>query len=242
MMQKLMMLAILIFSLSIYLLPSTVTLFTGQHLWYNLEQPGTGVPCIKCHADIYDELNNSVYHKIWGDSTKADDQDCYTCHTINQSITYADADQGIIGQEAHAASTISCGYCHFNSSIMTAMGGLVAGGFNKSDLPGDTGEVEAHRKFLEDAMLDDPLYGSDLLEKENEACISCHTAVAVKIHFAHREKLNFRAEKNSNGLWNHPSFGSTGFVNTTVWGNAMATGGLYNNSTATKTWGDGTWS
>lgn len=241
MMKRILTLTILTFSLSIYLFPSTVSLFPGEHLWYDLEQEGTGVPCIKCHADIYDELNNSVYHKVWGDPNKADDQDCYTCHTINQSITYADADVGIIGLEAHAASTISCGYCHFNSSIASAMGALVAGGFGKSDLPNDTGSVEAHKEFLESAMLDDPLYGSNLLEKENEACIACHSAVAVKIHFAHREKMYFRAEKNANGLWNHPSFGSTGLVNTTVWGNAMATGGFYNNSTTTKPWGDATW-
>ena len=232
---------VIVFTITFITLPSTVSLFAGQHSWYNLEQPGTGVPCIKCHADVYDELNQSAYHKIWGEPGKADDQDCFTCHQINESITFASGDLNQPGKEAHAAASINCGYCHFNSSVAAAMGTVVAGGFGKSDLAGDTGSSEAHVKFVEDAQLDDPVLGTDIMLKENEACITCHTAVAVRVNFTHAEKLNFRAEKQSNGIWTHPAFYASGSVNTTVWGNAMGTGGFLNNSTASKPWGDGTW-
>ncbi len=44
---------------SLYAMPDTLSLFVGQHTFYN----GIGVRCEKCHSDIQSEMNGYVYEK-----------------------------------------------------------------------------------------------------------------------------------------------------------------------------------
>jgi len=114
------LLAVAVVAVGTFALPSTVSLFTGQHNWYDLSPKGNDVPCEKCHADIAAELDNSGAHR---------NLTCAMCHrtpfnnTYNlisghyepgSSITYASGEGGgsTLGEEAHAASTIECMDCH----------------------------------------------------------------------------------------------------------------------------------
>ena len=62
---------VIVLSLGIYILPSTVSIFIGQHDWYNISQAGNQIPCRKCHADVYEELVNNPYHENFN---------CEPCH------------------------------------------------------------------------------------------------------------------------------------------------------------------
>ncbi len=163
-------------------IPSTVSVFSGEHLWYDLSTP-YGEKCLKCHADIYDELTAGASHDTVDGNPGFSGTECYYCHRANASITYANGSLSSAGEEAHAASTISCGYCHFNSS--NPYGAPVAGGFGLSNLANDTGVNSTHLELLSGTAFQSSVYPG-----ETEACIFCHTTVWVKINFTSYTSYN----------------------------------------------------
>lgn len=149
---------------AIFVVPAIQSLFAGQHSFYDLEG-GFGSKCLKCHADVYDELTGGGHHKNIAGAGSG--EECTVCHKADVS--------SISGKEVHAASTVACGYCHFNYS--NPFNAPVAGGFGKSDFPGDTGMNESHRSFVVGSE------GSDLLLDEGESCVACHGDIRVRINF-----------------------------------------------------------
>jgi len=197
--------------LGIVALPYAVSLFTGQHTWYDLSG-GYGSKCVKCHADIYGELSAGGHHKnIVGVD---DGEECLVCHRANESIIYANASRSRGGKEAHAASTINCGYCHFNSSNPT--GAPVAGGFRLSDYyetyGNDTGANASHYSFVVQSR------DANILQNESESCIACHTSIRVKINF--NVTTEARIEVNNSydempSYWNITSITPSDYTNYT---------------------------
>ncbi len=133
-MKRMIMFAIAVLAISIFVLPVTLSLFSGQHRWYNISPQENQIPCKKCHAGVYEEMMNMepLSKKIAGQSNSPHsymDENCELCHrtcfnmTYNPStgkyekfpgFTYASGKDGgsIPGVEAHAASTIKCMDCH----------------------------------------------------------------------------------------------------------------------------------
>jgi len=238
-------------AIGLLVLPSTVSLFHGQHIWYNISD-GKYLPCKKCHADVYEELEQSAFHKdlesgIGTGPNKADDGDCYACHRANASITYAnvttDYTQYTPGKEAHAASTVACMLCHEAnaSEIVRTIPGFFAGGFNVTrgsgtypglgsyytpfnyTKPGHPGGHDAHDAFIIRAIID------DTMEDANEACVACHTWTPVRINWSHALSLEFNATYEKDLKLPPTHYNVTAwFVNgtypITVWGNASGYG------------------
>jgi|Deesub1362B_J571_1020462.scaffolds.fasta_scaffold01365_1 hypothetical protein len=248
---KVTLIVVTMLALGVLVLPNTVSLFAGQHYWYNLSADGNQVPCQKCHADVFEELNNSAFHTHWGSGTYpnpgvADQYDCEACHRSNSSITYAKVYGDSYatytpGKEAHAASVVACMLCHQFDAYNADPGvseqqfaGFYAGGFNITDLgktsPYDYsnetyhGHYEAHNAFVAKALDDTTLQDS------NEACIACHTFVAVKINWTHARSLEFDV-----GLgdpittdygphnWTVTNWSYNGTANAIVWGDTYGT-------------------
>jgi len=167
---------IIALALGAYVLPNTISLFAGQHLWYDVDPGRNQIPCEKCHADIVDELSYGSYHtKQKEDSDSADGQHCVFCHRVNSSIAYAKGDGAgtWVGEEAHAATLIQCMYCHSESLY----GAPRAGGFGITNNTSDTGIYAAHREFVLEAR------NSSLMLDENEACIACHTQITLIFNY-----------------------------------------------------------
>jgi len=223
---KIALVIVLLLAIGVLVLPSTVSLFAGQHYWYDLEAQGNQVPCQKCHADVFEELNNSPYHLGQGTPGVADEQDCTFCHQANTSITYASADGAgaQMGEQAHAASTIQCMYCHGNQAI----GAPLAGGFGLTGLANDTGTYAAHSDFVQSAAFSEPNTGEVWpLLGENEACIACHTHVAVKINFTHYKAMEFNVSfDTASNMYSASGFkiNTSTEVTNTIWGNATGSG------------------
>ena len=60
---KVLLIIIAVFATGMFVLPSTVSLFHGQHIWYNLESESvwrSDVPCEKCHADVAEEMKEVI--------------------------------------------------------------------------------------------------------------------------------------------------------------------------------------
>ncbi len=123
-MRRIVMLILGVVALGIFVLPATISIFAGQHVWYNISGDANEIPCNKCHTDVYDEMSSLANGAHTRMSTH-----CEFCHrtcfnnTYNRSsgkyepsssITYASGDGSgsSPGKEAHAAATIECMDCH----------------------------------------------------------------------------------------------------------------------------------
>ena len=227
---SLILMGIAVVAVGMFALPSTVSLFSGQHTWYAINGSNE-LPCKKCHADVFEELESSAFHK-WdgggfgqGGNSPPEDTACYGCHRANASITYANVGDTVTnvtpGKEAHAASTVACMLCHqFNASVRTgSMASFAAGGFD--NVTGSTynydngssvgGEHAAHQRFIEMAV------NWPAMEDSNEACIACHTHVPVNITWKHAHDLNFTATWKDSGWVGTDEFPPTHF-NVSDWG------------------------
>lgn len=237
---KIALMAIAVVAIGMFALPSTVSLFSGQHAWYNISY-GEKLPCIKCHADIYDEyLMTGVHGTLSGGSYGSPQADnataaCYWCHRIalnksprhNYILASGDDAGSIPGKEVHAASTVACMVCHEFGNPWTFPH---AGGFDNvsgSDYNYDAGDPEggthaAHQTFVESAVND------TRMEDSNEACIACHTYIPVKINWTHAYSLEFNATYvpgegyfvTKRTHFNVTDWSVNGTINVTSYGNA----------------------
>jgi len=135
--------------------------------------------CMDCHGIVDDLYDNGSTH-----------------HALNYDYGYDEP----------------CGRCHAGNNFNNV---FAAGGFNltkgKSSwawdydpATDDTGEKEAHMKFVLDAMEE------DLMEGANEACIACHTRIGVNITWTKKVYLKFTAEEDEFGNWTIPGFAAGG--------------------------------
>ncbi len=234
-------------AIGVLVLPSTVSMFAGQHYWYNLSGTGNNVPCEKCHADVFEELSQSNFHIHWGNTAAADREDCAACHRSNSSIQYALVSGNYTtyqpGREAHAASVVACMMCHqYNATYATSAPGYYAGGFNISGFGVSSpynysnatynGKYEAHNAFVARAIQ------NGTLQDSNEACIACHTHVAVKIKWQHARSLEFNVSLGNpvttvNGPhnWTVTDWAYNGTATAYSWGNTTGNGSTTYNST-----------
>ncbi|MGB2841768.1 MAG: hypothetical protein WBC40_04740 [Halobacteriota archaeon] len=279
------LMAIAVVAIGTFALPNTVSLFSGQHTWYDLSGQGNDVPCEKCHADIAAEMD--VLEGPHTDETLGRFE-CEYCHRIFpvwrrnstfENYTYASGDGTGApqpGVEAHAASTVACMYCHsgdrsgvvgsvmkehtapyfirdcwsmchydpsYTNNRLPHEGAYTnrddclrchgdvhtstvyyvppAGGFNLTIDGADTGSNAAHKTFVMNAI-------SNLeMEDANEACIACHTHIAVKINWTHRYSLEFNCTPTLElppTHFNVTDWSINGTYNVTVYGNGTGGG------------------
>ncbi|MFZ2071968.1 MAG: hypothetical protein WAV32_10355 [Halobacteriota archaeon] len=220
---KIVLLAIAVVAVGIFALPGTLSLFSGQHSWYDLgKTTGNDVPCEKCHQDIEDEMvsgDNGV-HK--GLSAKKGEASCL-CHRVTGTGVASghNNSEGAApkpGTTAHAAEAIACMICHENN---TRTGGNYpfAGGFKNSTVYNGTGATEcynyswgnktggehaAHNDFINQAIKD------PLMADSNEACIACHTRIGVNITWTKNKYLEFTAGEDPQGNWTIVDFAAGG--------------------------------
>lgn len=92
-------LIITVFAIGLYAAPQAVALFQGGHVWYDTKN----MPCQKCHADVFAQLDGSAHHKYIGISygMTSYEGECRTCHQV-----------GNWDERSHMAVTPLCIYCH----------------------------------------------------------------------------------------------------------------------------------
>ncbi|HUV82983.1 MAG TPA: hypothetical protein VMW53_07925 [archaeon] len=206
---------IALFGIGLFVLPSTLSMFAGQHAWYNPNPNIEGIPCEKCHVLEQSELmgtngphsltyaslvNTSANYSgtpgangstvFWGSETDITTR-CFGCHQVGANFS-AGSDYASYNTNwdtnrniSHAAIVIECIDCH----------PWVAHELENSD--------EAHRPFYVSLNETTAVNGTSLLKGANEACIACHTHVGVNISWQRASYLSFNATVNtSTGLFN----------------------------------------
>ena len=220
---KLILIGIGIAAIGLIALPQTLALFAGQHNFYEVSRtPPYGVPCAKCHADVYSELSGSKVHEEVG---------CEGCHIL--ALTNKGAIVG--GNESiHAAGTPACLDCHDgklttpqwheigNTSSSTCSGAANCHAGSATVLGKITfrnatsilyGANESHTEFAFNAS------SATLLKGANEACVGCHTHVNVNIVWQKPTNLSFNASVSTMGVWNVTDFTAGGVKETKTTGN-----------------------
>lgn len=188
-------------------LPETLALFAGQHDWYDINATQGalngqyGVPCMKCHADVQAQMDGMVSGGAHKGSSVAT---CEGCHiltvTTYNSVTGTVAGNGTV----HAAAAPECMDCHdggANAPITAPNASAIV-----------SAPAEAHKAFVADAVT------STVMEGANEACVGCHTHVAVDITWNKPTNLSFTANSSNLGVWTVSNFGSSGEKQTTTHG------------------------
>ncbi len=226
---------VMILTIGVLIIPQTVSLFAGQHYWYNVSQSGNNINCEKCHADIRDELQlSSGPHKSF---------DCELCHRAYASFAYANGSplttDSTKNWEAHAASTVACMLCHqINAQqavrpyIWNRLPSIppIAGGFETSSLEYNytnatyTGINSTHSEFVNEAI------NSSILEDSNEACLSCHTNLKVEINITHLTGMSITVNNTISGStssWNVESLSGNGTITYKVVSNDRSSKGSY---------------
>lgn len=207
------LLLISILIIGIIALPRAWSLFAGQHDWYDTTKDENQIPCLKCHADIEEEISQpgtvNLIHKI---------MNCDQCH-----ITAAPNSEGLRqgpGGQFHAAATASCIDCHnktllygtFDHARIIGIPGVGCLTCHRRPIQGPdsfsaveifTGSEEVHKDFANAAK------NFSLLKDRNEACISCHTHVRANISWARASIMSFNASID-NGTWSLNNFTATG--------------------------------
>lgn len=162
--RRIILLSIAVVVVGLFALPNTLSLFAGQHTFYN----GTEVDCHKCHDDIYEEMSSNSFGTSSAHTVNKL-KDCMGCHKTG-SLTNVPLGNGTFGSmetnitanpDAHAAVTLECVACH------TAVHARI----NGSD--------EAHQPYYNKSLSDNSSLPA--LKGANEACIGCHTHITVNI-------------------------------------------------------------
>ncbi|AEA46121.1 hypothetical protein [Archaeoglobus veneficus] len=239
---KLAVISCTLMAVSLIVLPQTVSLFVGQHMWYKLDggyRISTDVPCEKCHADIVDEMESTVGPHTG--ETGYGRMDCEFCHRVYWGdYQYATAGESeiVIGEKAHAASTVACMACHGcvkKKEFDAILGGSHTGspyfsydqcakchGENTGDYSPDVPPAggfgltnysgDTGRLEAHMVFVLNAINSSKMVDS-NEACIACHTYVPVKINWTHKVSLEF----NCTYEYNTGTSGVTTHYNVTNW-------------------------
>ena len=198
------LLGVAIVAIGLFIIPSTMSMFVGQHSWYSVRTAEKQYDmCERCHtAEVGEWEANTGAHASYQDANPG--IGCF-CHQINESsledwgfnISGIDShdfeifnETGEITDSAstwtwrntttpHAAITIECVSCHYNATEQ----------LNNSN--------SAHRQFF--VAANETAGGNS-----NTACLACHTMVG----------LNITMERVWGGLdiyANHTNYTTTGW-------------------------------
>ena len=216
-----------IVAIGLFIIPSTMSMFVGQHRWYSVRTAESQYAmCERCHtAEVGEWSANTGAHATYAAENPT--IGCF-CHQINESslIEWGFNTSGIDGHgfeifnetgdisntpstwtwrtndTPHAAITIECINCHYNATTQLS------------------NEHSAHKAFFEQANAS--TYGTN-----NTACMACHTMVGLNITMTRvKSGINVNATHNANYTWTVDVA-----TNTTE----MTSGGTYypaNNSTS----------
>jgi hypothetical protein len=229
--KKIALMLVAVVAIGIFALPSTMSVFSGQHTWYDIASDG--VPCVKCHADKYEEFSMTDVHSSFARRDSSDV--CYVCHRADPDLTYAKGGGGGPGVQTHAASTIACMACHeYEAQVRDNNQGPFAGGFEQpsgspfnyggvvASQPGSEGVPQKHKIISEGSHAVHNAYvqgavDSYLMEDSNEACIACHTAIPMEIDWSLGYAMHSQSVADSLGDWTVGQFEAAGAYTVTTY-------------------------
>lgn len=216
--RNILFLGLALIGLGLFIIPSTLSMFAGQHSWY--DPSDRGLPCDKCHlmeryeimgtsgphSTLYGGVSKKIYNStanyngtegfiggsaFWGEDDLNDR--CYGCHQVGASFPITSPLNLTNTTWADRNDTVHAAiviYCVDCHS-------WVDDAFNES--------LSSHNKFYYELNTTD----SGLVKGGNSACIGCHTSTGVNVSWTRRTNITFTADK-SDGSWSLSNMNATG--------------------------------
>ena len=108
---RLALLSIAVVATGLFVLPQTVSMFAGQHSWYDPKDDG--IPCEKCHFLEAQEMSALVGPHT-GKNTGQEKMGCTFCH---RAFVIRSSDPNFTSylnnsSKVHSGQTLPCLYCH----------------------------------------------------------------------------------------------------------------------------------
>jgi hypothetical protein len=138
---------------------------------------------------------------------------CFECHGGSTPSNHESA------VTASASGIVNCNGCHYGGSA-NRWRSFAAGGFGLTELATDNGSAEAHNAWVTTPGVSRFAAGTSglAIPINNDACIACHTHVAVDINFAKGYKLEIDATSTDDG-YAVSNAKVAGHVNISIYGN-----------------------
>ena len=110
---RLLILSAAVVAVGLFALPATVSMFAGQHSWYDPKDQG--IPCEKCHWLEAQEMS-ALLGPHTGENTELGRMGCTYCHMAFE-IGTGNIDPNFASylntsSKVHAGQTLPCLYCH----------------------------------------------------------------------------------------------------------------------------------
>jgi hypothetical protein len=102
-MNKKILIVIALIGIGLWALPSTMSLFAGQHSFVNIDATGNQIDCVKCHGDVKAELQ-SGHSDVTGTNAPHANFKCEYCHRIEAGASSGD---NAYGQIKYSGSNVS---------------------------------------------------------------------------------------------------------------------------------------
>lgn len=191
---KVLLLSVAVIAVGLFAMPSTLSLFAGQHTFYN----GSSVNCAKCHQDIVNEIGTSsvdVHYTIANNSGRSKCKGCHTTGTVTSIPTgknssgpgynYTSVTVNVTNDTAaHAAITVECVSCH--TGVAAEL----------------TGANSSHGPFYNGTTADNATNNTNMLKGANEACVGCHTHAILNITWVKPVGYNMTVNVETTGAYN----------------------------------------
>jgi hypothetical protein len=176
------LLGVAVLTIGFLVMPSTVSMFTGQHQW----QDKWSIQCTRCHADIQTELESASnnHHKAADLGVADTDAACRYCHQTEFGSPGAWDDVNGTPGTAHAAINVECLDCHGSTDQDTNIP-------SADEVDTEFGATEAHQELYDNAT------ASSFMAGANEACVACHTLVTIQDggYFIFNKQMNITADE-----------------------------------------------
>ena len=121
---KLMWVLLALSGISLWVIPNTLSYFSGGHSYYNIEPIGNQIPCQKCHGDIQMEIHTGFIHNNFT---------CSDCHRVQKGVQYASGDNAYERMIYNATGPTNIQY----RILATSLQNFQSGNFPKS-ISGET--------------------------------------------------------------------------------------------------------
>lgn len=201
-------LAIAIVAIGLFILPSTLSMFVGQHTWYSVKNTDDMVTlCGKCHQPEVDEWKTNIdnggahatFEKVYGTQSG-----CAICHQVNSTAL---ADYGL---DVSALSGYS--FEDFTQEDLTNTSNATdfQGTWRSQTTPHAAIKVDcadchynATVQLMNSSSAHSDFYNQSTANATNSAaCIGCHTMTDVNISWYKFGGLDINATINkSTNLW-----------------------------------------
>lgn len=205
---QVLILAIAIIAIGLFILPSTLSMFVGQHTWFSVKNPGDMEDlCAKCHQPEVNEWNtnlaNGGAHATFA-TNYPETSGCTICHQINETI--------LLEYELNITTLTGYGFEDFTQEGLDNMSNAAdfEGKWRSQSTPHAAIKVDcadchynatvqlsnpdsAHREFYEQSTAN---------ATNSASCIGCHTMTDMNISWLKFGGLNINASINkSTNLW-----------------------------------------